>query len=148
MRGKEGVWESRKCQEWKAIINLKMPRRTLLHALTAGDHSDKPSVFVLARNGGRLCQPVCQSLCYVTLASNWNWRRKTRERFMSITFPFMAKILQNSLSFCLPYGEMMRCNTNNYFSPCWFRLTCSPGRVKVFWSLLRRDVGIAWLQVK
>lgn len=93
-----------------------MPRRALLHALTAGDHSDKPNAFVLGRNGGRLCQPMCQSPCNVTLASNWNYRRKTRERFMSITSPFMAKFLQNSLSFCLPYGEMMPCNTNNYIS--------------------------------
>lgn len=41
------------------------------------------------------------------------WGQKTGERFVSITFTVHP---QNSLSFCLLYGETMTCNTNNYFS--------------------------------
>lgn len=41
------------------------------------------------------------------------WGQKTGERFVSITFTIHP---QNSLSFCLLYGETMTCNTNNYFS--------------------------------
>lgn len=50
MREKEGDWESWKCQEWKAIINEKMPKRALLHALTAGKNSDKPRTFIFSPN--------------------------------------------------------------------------------------------------
>ncbi len=115
MRVKEGDWESRKCQEWKAIINEKMPRRALLHALTAGEHSDKPRTFIFTGNGAdvpfsAMCQSAIMSLSSVI---GIRWGQKTGERFVSITFTTHP---QNSLSFCLLYGETMTCNTNNYFS--------------------------------
>lgn len=116
MRAKEGDWESRKCQEWKAIINEKMPRRALLHALTAGEHSDKPRAFIFAGNGADFpLSAMCQSAYIMSLSSmiGIRWGQKTGERFVSITFTIHP---QNSLSFCLLYGETMTYNTNNYFS--------------------------------
>lgn len=50
-----------------------MPRRALLHALTAGEHSDKPRAFIFAGNGADFpLSAMCQSAYNVTLVDDRN----------------------------------------------------------------------------
>lgn len=59
------------------------------------------------------CNVKNQHIMSLSSVIGIRWGQKTGERFVSITFTTHP---QNSLSFCLLYGEMMTCNTNNYFS--------------------------------